>query len=119
MRPKFNAPREKTCSLVCDMGKVRSELIRSRESLLPRPVTPQSRVGKLVDWNRAVDSRTRIPIPVPHTTKVASPLHKLDFVALVTEVLQLVDATEASSDDESIKLGGGFGEEGSHDDRWN
>ena len=110
--PHHRAHRRRESELLTDIELVRDELqvgqdLRlSREALAPLPLTLDLvGEGVRVVHRLEVAPRTRIPIPIPRTTRTAGPIEALNpQPQLVAQLVHRVQAREARSDDDDIAV---------------
>ena len=57
-------------------------------------------------WDRAVDTGTRVAIPIPDATPRGCIVDEFDIISFVAESFELIDAAETTSDYESVEFDG-------------
>jgi hypothetical protein len=90
--------------LLVDVFEILLELLLSRKSLRPSPVSPELFEREFVDGDVRVDTSTGVAVPVPDATERGSGVDEANIVAQLAKLVEVVDTTEPPTDDKDIQL---------------
>lgn len=72
------------------MFEIPMDFLPAGKPLTPSPVRPDFFVGELVDGVAAVDSRARIAVPVPDSSRSGSLFDALDVQSILSEPVKIL-----------------------------